>query len=72
MVGINTKRRSREEALRRRSHRQRAERLDSLKGSFADFMNKQGLTDSQRSEEMANLEDIVDFHDAMAEEGDVD
>lgn len=72
MVGINTKRRAREEALRRRSHRQRAERLDSLKGRFSEFMDKQGLTDSQRAKEMETLEDIVDFHDSMAEEGDVD
>lgn len=72
MVGINRNRRAQEEALRRRSHRQRAERLDGLRGRFSEFMNKQGLTDSQREKEMELLEDIVEFHDTMAEEGDVD
>lgn len=71
-VNINFERRRQEEALRRRAYRVRAARLESLRGSFRDWMSERGYTPEQQAQGLEQLEEHVEYSDYMAEEGDVD
>ena len=72
VVNINVARRSREEAIRRRAHRQRATRLEGLRPKFQQWMREQGYSEAQQRKELATLQEHVEVNEFMADEGDVD
>lgn len=71
-VNINAIRRSREEALRRRTYRNRAARLDGVRPQFHQWMRDEGFSEVQQRAELARLQEHVELNEFMAEEGDVD
>lgn len=72
VINLNTRRRNREEALRRRVHRDRAARLADVRPQFQQWMRDHGIPDEQQVVELERLQEHVDFNQMMADEGDVD
>lgn len=71
-TSFNQHRRRREEALRRRHYRERAQKLDGIRSQFDRWMHEHGFSDAERGAELAKLQEHVDLNVYMSEEGDVD
>ncbi len=72
MSNINFNRRAHEEAIKRRHHRDRADRLEGLRPRFERWMREQGFSEQARAEGLNQLEDHVALNDMMSQGGDVD
>lgn len=52
--------RGRSDADRRRAARERAERLDSLRGRFGRHMRNQGMSEEQREQEFRQMDEVIE------------
>ena len=71
MSNYNQLLRARQEAIERRTHRNRADRYDGLKPQIAQWMEEQGYADAEQALGMEAIDDHAALNNYMANEGEL-